>query len=85
VRDADVRAALFDLDEAIEALRCRRQAGDTVVPGLSGAYHKLPRHHAGPGHRAGRRGQDAQKRARQRRPAGYNRNIRYRIFPAKGG
>lgn len=46
VRDADVRAALHDLDEAVQALRRERQANDIVVLGLSSAYHNLLRHHA---------------------------------------
>jgi len=46
VRETDVRAALFDLDESIQALRREGQATDAVVLGLSGAYHNLLRHHA---------------------------------------
>jgi PKHD-type hydroxylase len=46
VRDTDVRSALFDLDEAIQALRREAAPRDSVVLALSAVYHNLLRHHA---------------------------------------
>lgn len=46
VRDTDARAALFDLDEAIQALTPQRPPGDPLLLALSGVYHNLLRLHA---------------------------------------
>ena len=45
VRDTDVRATLFDLDEAIQALTPERAPGDPILLALSGVYHNLLRLH----------------------------------------
>ena len=46
VRETDVRVALLDLDEAIQALTRERPAADPVLLALTGVYHNLLRHHA---------------------------------------
>lgn len=48
VREPDVRALLFDLDESIQALRRERPSTDPILLSLSGVYHNLLRHHANP-------------------------------------
>jgi PKHD-type hydroxylase len=46
VRDTDVRTALLDLDDAIQALTRERTPTDPVLLSLTGVYHNLLRHHA---------------------------------------
>ncbi|MGE3392440.1 MAG: Fe2+-dependent dioxygenase [Gammaproteobacteria bacterium] len=48
VRDHDIRATLFDLDEAIQALTRERSRTDPTLVSLIGVYHNLVRFHATP-------------------------------------